>query len=307
MFGGKTAEQHEAEKAERYRRAASRAASREPSNTPIPSGFDHRFEPPPPHSSEPQSPPETARKAPPRMAAPEPELVDTPTGTSEGIDDGMVNRGLQIAALCHQLVQHGVPGELASNMAAMSVMEKSSPQLAPGGFNDRVKEFRQQHGHVSLRIDIKLAGHANYESWRRDVGASHILSNYENDPPLQQHSHRESSVSMAPARRSQIHDNDLHMQLIDKICKIFIDDYESDIIAHTKAWQRTFLLELRKDKPKNRFVESNVDDLISELVRHKALINPDTKKEKVKALKAEEKEKEKEKEKKKSKENDKKK
>ncbi|OJD10034.1 hypothetical protein AJ78_08789 [Emergomyces pasteurianus Ep9510] len=192
MFRNKSAERREAEIAERNRRAASRAASREPLNTPIPGGFDHRFETPPPHSSEPRSPPETARKAPLKMAEP----VDTPEGASEdmgvpeSIEDEATHRALQMATLYQKLVQRGILSEVASSMASTTYAVQPFTQHPFGGSSDRVKEFRQQYGHVSLRVDTKLAGHANYESWRRDVEAkaallraSHILFNYENDPP----------------------------------------------------------------------------------------------------------------------------
>ncbi|OJD18371.1 hypothetical protein AJ78_01615 [Emergomyces pasteurianus Ep9510] len=289
----------------------------------------------------------------------EPEPVDTPTGFSESTEDGMMNRGLQMAALFHQLVQQGVPSELASNMAVISVMKKPSSPQTSSRSNDRVKEFRQQYGHVSLRIDTKLASQANYESWRRDVEAraallraSHILSNYENSPPENADSedcliwqYKETKlweaiwdslkfdvkeIMQAKLRDAdsgsnlmgkaavlwrlledqyQMHYTDLQMQLIDRICKCSIDDHAGDIIAHTSAWQRTvadlrlygwalpdmflrqrfilslgkyarshvqrFLLELRKGKPKTHIPEFNVDDLISELVRQRLIVQPD--------------------------------
>ncbi|OJD10313.1 hypothetical protein AJ78_08630 [Emergomyces pasteurianus Ep9510] len=168
----------------------------EPSNTPIPGGLGHRLEtpPPPPHGSEPQSPPETARKAPPRMA--ELEAVDTAEeayedmGVPENVEDDITYRALQMATLYQKLVQRGIPSEVASSMAATTYAVKPSSQQPSGGSNHRVRGFLQQHGHVNLRIDMKLAGHANYESWRRDVKAkaallraSHILSSYENYLP----------------------------------------------------------------------------------------------------------------------------
>ncbi|OAX83240.1 hypothetical protein ACJ72_02400 [Emergomyces africanus] len=410
------------------RRATSRAASGEPSNTPIPGGFDHRFQTLPPNEPEPQSPPETARKDPSSMAEPigiseavlqdiegaaryralqiatlykklvqqgiplegadsmpppnEPERqsppetarkdppsmaepIDISEAVPQDIEDDAMYKALQITTLYKKLVQQGIPLEVAGSMAATEAkvyLTMPSLQQPPGDSNDRVKEFREQHGFVSLRIDIKLAGRANYQSWRREVEvkaalfqASHILLNYENGPPedadiddsliwqykeiklwkviwnsleidvkeKMQAKLRDGDSGTGFMRKVavlwrlledhyQIHDADLQTRLIDKICKLSIDDYGGDIIIYARAWQNTvadlryngiqppdfflrqrfilslgkyasshvqrFLLKLREDKPKTYVPEFSVDDLISELIRQKIMFQPDAKK-----------------------------
>ncbi|EDN02358.1 hypothetical protein HCAG_00222 [Histoplasma mississippiense (nom. inval.)] len=101
----------------------------------------------------------------------------------------------ELATTYNRLVAQGFPAELAAQVAQQRWAAKMGITLSTGSSNNggsmsALKEFKDEHDHVSLSLNEKLAGASNFEAFKREVmaravllEANTILTKYEEQAP----------------------------------------------------------------------------------------------------------------------------
>ncbi|OJD27638.1 hypothetical protein ACJ73_00971 [Blastomyces percursus] len=187
----------------------------------------------------------------------------------------------------------------------------ANPSMPAPASTSAFRDFKDDFGHVDMKMNNKLAGTTNYDNDPQTLVQSK-LERIDQDGSTRMGN--ASALWDALELEYQVHWADLQAQLFSKLAAINIDQYERDITKYVRAWRQIVnqinvhnwnsmndfyaqrfidglgtysqsyvqsqLEALRQGRPKTEVPVINLEELIDDLVRYKTVVKGGGKEEK---------------------------